>query len=140
MRSKHWLCKKRWKRSMVSLIDANIIIRFLVGDHKEHFTKSVEIFKQIEQAKIEVEILDVVLMEVFFVLTKFYKLPKKDVINDLKTILSLNGVINRDKTILFETLSLIESKNVDFVDALICAKSKLQGYEKLSFDNDIKKC
>lgn len=124
---------------MVYLIDANIIIRFLVGDHQGYLEKSIKIFKDIEQVKMQVEILDGVLMEVFFVLTKFYKLPKKSVINDLKTILSLNGVVNTDKTILFETLSLIENKNIDFVDALICAKSKLQGYKKLSFDNDLKK-
>ena len=125
---------------MVYLLDTNIIIRFLVGDHKEHLAKSIEIFKNIETAKIQVEILDGVFMEAFFVLTKFYKLPKIDVINDLKTILSLNGVINNNKTILYETLNIIENRNIDFVDALICAKSKLQGYEKLSFDMDVEKC
>ena len=125
---------------MVYLLDANVIIRFLVGDHQEHLAKSIAIFKEIEKAKIQVEILDGVLMEVFFVLTKFYKLPKKDVIDDLKAILTLNGVINTNKTILYEALTIVENKNVDFVDALICAKSKLQGFKKLSFDSDVKKC
>ena len=78
---------------MVYLLDANIIIRFLVGNHQEHLTKSITIFKDIESAKLQVEILDGVLMEAFFVLTKFYKLPKNEAINDLKTILTLNGVI-----------------------------------------------
>ncbi|MEA1919314.1 MAG: PIN domain-containing protein [Campylobacterota bacterium] len=125
---------------MVYLLDTNIIIRFLVGDHKEHLAKSVEIFKEIEKAKLQVEILEGVLMEAFFVLTKFYKFPKNDVINDLKTILTLNGVINTNKTILYETLNIIENRNIDFVDALICAKSKLQGFGKLSFDEDLKTC
>ncbi len=125
---------------MVYLLDTNIIIRFLVGDHKEHLAKSVEIFKDIETAKLQVEILEGVLMEAFFVLTKFYKFPKNEVINDLKTILTLNGVINSNKTILYEALNLIENKNIDFVDALICAKSKLQGYGKISFDADVAQC
>jgi len=125
---------------MVYLLDTNIIIRFLVGDHQDHLAKSIEIFKDIESAKMQVEILDGVLMEAFFVLTKFYKLPKSEVINDLKTILALNGVINSNKPILYETLTLIEVKNIDFVDAMICAKTKLQGFVKLSFDNDLKKC
>ena len=125
---------------MVYLLDTNIIIRFLVGDHQEHLAKSIEIFKDIESAKLQVEILDGVLMEAFFVLTKFYKLPKDEVIDDLKTILALNGVINSNKIILYETLNIIEIKNIDFVDALICAKSKLQGFGKISFDNDLKKC
>ena len=80
-------------------------------------------------------------MEAFFVLTKFYKLPKQEVIGDLKAILSLEGVVNSDKVILTETLTLIENKNIDFVDALICAKSRLQGLNKISFDKDVyKKC
>lgn len=37
-------------------------------------------------------------------------------------------------------LYMEENKNIDFVDALICAKSKLQGFGKLSFDSDVEKC
>ncbi|WP_151951817.1 PIN domain-containing protein [Aliarcobacter cryaerophilus] len=125
---------------MVYLLDTNIIIRFLVGDNEEHLAKSTEYFEQIELGSMEVEILSDVLMEAFFVLTKFYKLPKIEVISDLKTILSFEGVVNKDKVILFETLSIIENKNIDFVDALICAKCKFQNYEKLSFDKDLSKC
>ena len=125
---------------MVYLLDTNIIIRFLVGDNEEHLAKSTEYFEQIELGSMEVEILSDVLMEAFFVLTKFYKLPKVEVISDLKTILSFEGLVNKDKVILFETLSIIENKNIDFVDALICAKCKFQNYEKLSFDKDLNKC
>ena len=125
---------------MVYLLDTNIIIRFLTGDDEKYLQKSIEYFKQIESSKLLVEILDGVLMEAFFVLTKFYKLPKDEVINDLKTILALDGVINTNKIILFETLSIIENQNIDFVDALICAKTKLENYKKLSFDKDLDKC
>lgn len=125
---------------MVYLLDTNIIIRFLVGDHEEYLEKSTEYFEQIEQGSMEVEILSDVLMEAFFVLTKFYKLPKAEVISDLKTILSFEGVVNKDKVLLFEALSIIENKNVDFMDALICAKCTFQNYEKLSFDKDLNRC
>ncbi|MCX6051962.1 MAG: PIN domain-containing protein [Campylobacterales bacterium] len=125
---------------MVHLLDTNIIIRFLIGDHEDFLLQSTEIFKNIETSKIQVEIGEGVLMEAYFVLTKFYKISKTEVINDLKTILAFDGVINHNKAILFETFSILENKNIDFVDALICAKSKLQGYGKLSFDNDLKRC
>jgi len=125
---------------MVYLLDTNVIIRFLVGDHKEHLQIATEIFTKIENAEYEVEILESVIMEVLFVLVKFYKLPQAEVINDLKRIIALRGVMG-DKVLLMETLNIVGEKNIDFVDALICAKSKLQGYGKLSFDNDVnKKC
>ncbi len=121
---------------MTYLIDTNVIIRFLVGDHPEHLVIATEIFTKIEQEEYKVEILESVLMEVLFVLTKFYKLPKADVIEDLKKIIALRGVIG-DKVLLVETLNIVETKNIDFVDALICSKSRLQGYGKLSFDKDV---
>ena len=125
---------------MVSLIDTNIIIRFLVGDHEEHLKIATEIFRQVENAEIEVEILDSVVMEALFVLIKFYKLPKGEVIADFKRLIALRGVVG-DKVLLIETLNIVDDKNIDFVDALICAKSRLQGYGKLSFDKDVhKKC
>jgi len=123
---------------MVSLIDTNVIIRFLVGDHKEHLKIATEIFTQVENGEIEVEILDSVVMEALFVLVKFYKLPKSEVIGDLKRLIALRGVVG-DKVLLMETLNIVNNKNIDFVDALICAKSRLQGYGKLSFDKDVNK-
>ncbi len=124
---------------MVYLIDTNVIIRFLVGDNEEHFKIAVDIFDKIENGQIKAEILEPVLIEAYFVLIKFYKLPKDEVIEDLKKIMALKGIIG-DKILLLETLNNLLSKNIDFADALICAKSKLYVYSKLSFDNDLKKC
>jgi predicted nucleic-acid-binding protein len=124
---------------MVYLIDTNIIIRFLVGDHQEHLKISTDIFKQIENNQIKASILESVAMEAFFVLTKFYTIPKSNVISDLKKLISLPGIVG-DKLTLLETLNILSNKNIDFVDALLCAKSNLQEYKILSFDNDINKC
>ena len=125
---------------MVYLIDTNIIIRFLIGDNDEHLAVSSEHFRQIENGEIQAEILSEVLMEAYFVLTKFYKIDEAEVLQDLKAILCLEGVVNRDKAILIETLNIIEHKHIDFVDALICAKCRLQNYKKLNFDKDLDKC
>ena len=96
---------------MIYLIDTNVILRFLLGDEINHYKKSVEIFEKIEKGEIFVEILPSVLMEVYFVLTKFYKINKKEVLNDLKKILLLNGIVG-EKVILYETLTLLEEKKL----------------------------
>jgi len=126
---------------MVSLIDTNVIIRFLVGDHEEHLEQSKKIFTQIQDGILQVEILSEVLMEVLFVVVKQYKVPKAITIEKLKGILLLEGVVNSDKMILLETLNMFLDKNIDYVDALICTKAKLEGYGKISFDKDVmRKC
>jgi len=125
---------------MVYLIDTNIIIRFLTGDDDEHLKIATEYFIQIEKGERKAEILPSVMMEALFVLTKFYKLPAAEVISDLKKIIALRGIVG-DKILLLETLNVIDAKNIDFVDALICAKSRLYEYGTLSFDKDLdKKC
>jgi predicted nucleic-acid-binding protein len=125
---------------MVYLLDTNVIIRFLLGDDEKFLQQSIDYFEQIERGSLQVEMLEGVLMKAFFILTKFYKLPKEEVLLDLKKIIGLDGVVNHNKVILAETLTIIGEKNIDFVDALICAKSRLQNYGKLSFDQDLKKC
>jgi predicted nucleic-acid-binding protein len=116
---------------MVYLLDTNVIIRFLLGDDEKFLQQSIDYFEQIERGSLQVEMLEGVLMKAFFILTKFYKLPKEEVLLDLKKIIGLDGVVNHNKVILAETLTIIGEKNIDFVDALICAKSRLQNYGKL---------
>lgn len=124
---------------MTSLIDANIIIRYLLGDHETLSPEANKIFDKVEQAGIQVIILDSVVMEAFFVLHKFYKLPKAEVLDDLKAILAFNGVINDDKFQVIEALNIVLYQNLDFVDALLCVKSKHYGFELLSFDKKLQK-
>lgn len=124
---------------MTALIDANIIVRYLLGDHKTLSPQASAIFEQVEEAERQVVIPDCVIMEVFFVLHKFYQLPKAEVLDDLKTILSFRGVINDDKFQIIEALNIVLYKNLDFVDALLCVKSKHYGFELLSFDKKLQK-
>ena len=126
---------------MVSLIDANVIIRFLVQENSKHYKKSVEILSNIEDNSIKVEILSEVVMEVLLIMTKYYHAPLSDIVEDVKSILLLDGIVNENKYILISALNMMENKNIDYVDALICVKSKMQGYGKISFDKDVmKKC
>jgi len=122
---------------MVSLIDTNIIIRYLVDEAGDHFVRSQEIMKQIRNNRLHVHILGEVVMEVIFVLNKQYKVPLADIVDALKNILNFQGVVNEEKLILIEALNVMREKNIDYVDALICTKTKLQGYDWISFDADL---
>ena len=62
-------------------------------------------------------------------------------IDDLKIILVFNGVINEDKFQILEVLNSVLYKNLDFVDALLCVKTKHYGFELLAFDDKLlKRC
>ena len=122
---------------MVSLIDTNIIIRYLADETGELFVHSQEIMAKIRGNKLKVHILSEVIMEVLFVLSKQYKAPLVEIVDALKNILNFRGVVNEDKIVLIEALNVMLEKKIDFVDALICTKTKLQGYDWISFDTDL---
>jgi len=122
------------------LVDANYIIRFFSKEPDEHYQKSKKFFEDLARGNIKAIISEGVLMECFFVLNKVYKYPRDEVIEMLITIMRFKNVVNEDKNILLEALNILRNKNIDFIDALLCAKSNLLGYEVKSFDKDIKKC
>ena len=122
------------------LVDANYIIRYFSKEPDEHYQKSKKFFEDLAKGKVKAIISEGILMECFFVLNKFYNYSRDEVIEMLITIMSFKNVVNEDKSILLKALNILKVKNIDFIDALLCAKSKLLGYEVRSFDKDIKKC
>ena len=122
------------------LLDTNVIIRFLTRDHEEHYLKSVEIFRDIESEKIEAMLMDFILAEVIYVLKRVYKHEKKDISSALKKLLLYKHLYTENKLVTFEALDIYADKNIDFADALLCAKKKLEGFEIVSFDKDIERC
>ncbi len=125
---------------MVYLIDTNIIVRFLVGDKKEHFQKAKEFFKKIEEGTIQAILLDMVICEVIYVLDKVYAIERKKILQSIHKLLFLKGIVNRNKSVLIEAITILEHKKIDFVDALLCVKSKMYDYKIFSFDEKLLKC
>ncbi len=122
------------------LIDANYIIRLLSKEPNEHFKKSKELFEKIAKREIKGVLSEGVLMECFFVLVKFYKYPKSEVCKFLSDILNLSNIIYPNKQEALKTLEILKNKNIDFIDALLCAKAKINNFQVATFDKDIIKC
>ena len=122
------------------LLDANVVIRFLTRDHEEYYHKSVEIFRDIESGKIEALLMDFIFAEIIYVLKRIYKYSKNDIASVLKKLLLYKNLYTENKLITFEALEIYADKNIDFADAMLCAKQKLEGFEIISFDKDIERC
>lgn len=124
---------------MKKIIDTNIIIRFLVWDDKDQYNKSYEIFRQIENNEIEVFVTEWVILECIYVLEKIYEISKQEIVDNLKSILFLDNVINPDKLEIIEALSMVLYENIDFIDALIISKAKYNNLEVISYDKKVNK-
>ena len=115
------------------LLDANYILRFLLKDNLKMYEISKDCI--INNNCI---IINEVLAEVVFVLLKVYKVTKIDIKESLINILTYENIIINDKDIIIQSLEIFENKSLDFVDCILCAKSKK--YTVKTFDKNLNKC
>lgn len=102
---------------MAKFLDANIILRYLLGDPEAD--KIEKVFKKQE----EIYVADIVIAEVIWTFTSFYKWKKGKIIPRIRTFLS-PGFVKADKVLLNKALDYYEEYNVDYVDAYLVALMK----------------
>lgn len=115
------------------LLDANYILRFLLKDNLDMYEISQDCIKN-NRCTISSE----VLAEVVFVLLKVYKVTKIDINRSLRNFLEYENIIMNDKSIILESLEIFENRSIDFVDCILCAKSKK--YTVKTFDKKLNRC
>lgn len=116
----------------MEIIDANIVLRYLLNDHEKFSKNSVKI---IEQRIIHLPF--EVCAEVVYVLEKIYNVPRKDITNSLSILLDYPNISTSDVNVLKEALIIYSDKNIDFVDSILIAYNHISGIKIHSFDKKI---
>lgn len=122
----------------VYLIDTNVVLRYLLGDHPEFSPKAEAFMTDVSTGTKKAEIPDVVMVECVYVMEKFYEIPKIKIVAKLSSILNFSGIVNPDRSELLEALLKYEKYNVDIVDCILAACSSPEKVI-ISFDKDMKK-
>jgi len=122
----------------VYLIDTNIILRFLLGDHPELSPKATAFMSKIADGTIKAEILDVVTAECVYVMEKFYQIPREKISEKLSKIFNFSGIVNLNRSEMLQGLLNFETSNVDIVDCVLAAMSS-SSRVVISFDKDMLK-
>lgn len=127
------------KEPAKKLPDTNAILRYLLQDDTGFYKIADELFEMVRVGDEEAVILESVLVECVYVLTKFYKAPKEDVSAKLTGLLHYKGVVNDDKEELIEALTVFIENNIDIVDCILGVKAKSRNWSLFSFDERLKK-
>ena len=122
-----------------SLPDTNIIVRYLVKDNITLYTKAKDFFDKVKEGSEKAVILESVIAECIYVLTKIYQAPKDKASNSLIDILHYKGIANDDQKELIRALTLFSERNIDIVDCILCAKAVGSGDNLFSFDEELNK-
>jgi predicted nucleic-acid-binding protein len=116
---------------MRKLIDANVILRYLLKDHPQ---MSAAAQQMVEEGAFT---LPEVIAEVVYVLKGMYKVERAEVGHTLIEFLDEVNIEYQD--VICEALSLFSETALDFVDCVLIARHRILGDEIGSFDVKLNK-
>jgi predicted nucleic-acid-binding protein len=127
------------KKPEKKLPDTNVIIRYLIKDDETLYSKAKEFFDKVKNGNSKAIIIESVVAECIYVLTKIYKVPRTTAAESLRDILHYRGIANEDQKELIQALALFSERNIDIVDCILCVKAAKAEVSLFSFDDDLNK-
>lgn len=104
-------------KKRLPLIDTNVLLRFLAADEKDQYKRTLSLFENAKNGSLEIP--DLILAEVFFVLASFYNLKKNDLVEKMEFIINYEKFkINR--YLIRKVLEIYKENTISFVDAYLC--------------------
>jgi len=119
-------------------LDTNIWIRFFAEDVVEQFQAVSDLLSQIETGEFRAYTSSIVLLEVNFILTNNYKLPKEEVLQALDAIMSVRGITVVEKTNIKAALKTHAEINIKLADCIIASQLPKNSI-LVTFDKEFKK-
>ncbi len=118
------------------LLDTNIIIRYLVKDHIEHFQQASIWFNQAKAGKIKMIIVPIVVAECCYVLESFYEVSRESIAQKMQVLLGQRWIqVENRKEI--NNLWQYYLKGLHFVDSYLLSSSSINQTKPLSFDKAV---
>jgi len=121
------------------LVDTNLIVRYLVGDHEKHAQAAGRLFAACDRGEVVLQVLPVVLAECVFVLESFYEFPRADVAVVLRRLITSPGVEASDAPVMIEALQRYARTKCHFVDCVIAATAVAEDTAVATFDEGFRK-
>lgn len=125
---------------MISLIDTNVLVRFLTNNRSQKYKTLYQFFDSLEAGKVKIGLELIVLFQTIFVLKSYYEVPKQKIADALIDLLKFKGIQIRDKKKVVQTLELWRVKNLEIVDCYLvaCLENDQQNI-LYSYDRDFDK-
>jgi predicted nucleic-acid-binding protein len=121
------------------LVDANLIVRYLVQDHAKHAKAAGKLFDACDRGDVVIVVLATVLAECVFVLESFYRHPRPDIASALGRLISSPGVEINEVAVHLDALNRYQRTKAHFVDCLVGATAIARNIPVSTFDRDFRK-
>lgn len=121
------------------LLDANVLVRFLVQDDPKQSKAASALFEKAERGDLLLHLDALIVAEAVYVLMGRYGRERTEVASVLLAIIQNSGVETRDAVSVADALQRFGAANVDFADAWLAARAAQFGRAVASFDRDLDK-
>lgn len=116
---------RRPKRA--SLLDANVILRFLLGDDPTQSPRAHALMKRLQAGQEHAELEEVVMAETIRVLEKRAHVPRFEIVHTLSGLIAFPGIGYRGKRVGLQALTNYGATHCDIADCLLAARAKSHG-------------
>ena len=106
-------------KSGVLLPDTNTILRYLLKDEPDQYARAEAVFEGVRLGQKQAMILEGVVLECLYVMTKYYRVPRQQAAESLKGMLEYRGIRNENRDELSAALERFAATRLDFVDCLL---------------------
>ena len=119
----------------MELIDANIVLRFLLKDHAVLSARAADLLRDRQ-----VVLLPEVLCEVVFVLEKVYGVGRAEIHRHVSAFLRAGSVLTPDQAVALRALQEYRDSKLDIVDSLLLAYHAVHRHAVHTFDKGLDRC
>lgn len=119
---------------MNAFVDTNVLVRHLTGDPPGLAARATRFLA----AEAELLLTDLVAAETVYVLESFYRAPRAQVAEALRSLIAFQSIICVDPAMLLRAVEVYETDRLDFAEAYLvaCAESTEVG-RIASFDRSL---
>ena len=125
---------KWWCLINMKIVDANIVLRYLLNDIEELAERATNIIEDNE-----VLVPNEVIAEIVYVLEKVYQVRNDEIRDTLKELFQYENIKVNDLELIETALELYGERRLDFVDTLLYAYNRVRKYEVCTFDKKLNK-
>jgi len=124
------------KATLSALIDTNVLVRHLTGDPPEMAARATRLLSTSGPG--ELVLVDLVVAEIVYVLESFYKAPRGQIADAVRSIIGFEAITVVDQETLFRAIEIYEVAGLDFAEAYLVAVAELADVDEVvSFDESI---
>lgn len=119
-------------------LETSFFIRYFTADNPKKFKDCLKLLEYVENGSLRPYSSNIVIFEIFFVLTRIYKFSTSEVVDSIKKIIAIRNLTLIETTNTKDALKLHEKYQVKYPDCLIATQVP-QGAKLVTYDEDFSK-